>query len=168
MNQRPALTTRAGAPVADDQHSERAGSGGPTLLQDHHLVEKLARFDRERIPGRAVHAVGTGAYGQFEVTHDVTPWTKMRTLSDVGKRTEMYARFSRVADSKGAADTARDPRGFALEFYTEEATWDLVGNNTASRATVSSSPTSSTRRSPTRTPTARSRTTSWTSSRTLY
>jgi catalase len=131
MTKRPPLTTEAGAPVADNQHSQTAGPGGPTLLQDHHLIEKLARLNRERIPERVVHAVGTGAYGYLEVASaDVPKWTKMRVFSEVGKRTPVFARFSTVAGSKGAADTARDPRGFALKFYTEDGNWDLVGNNT--------------------------------------
>jgi catalase len=125
------LTTEAGAPVADNQHSQSAGPGGPTVLGDHHLLEKLARFNRERIPERVVHAVGSGAHGFFEVTSaDVPRWTRMKMFAQSGKRTEVYARFSTVAGSRGAADTARDPRGFALKFYTEDGNWDLVGNNT--------------------------------------
>jgi catalase len=125
------LTTEAGAPVGDNQHSQTAGPGGPVLLQDHHLLEKLARFNRERIPERVVHAVGTGAYGTFTVTNpDVPSWTKMKMFAAVGKRTETFVRFSTVAGSRGAADTARDPRGFALKFYTEDGNWDLTGNNT--------------------------------------
>jgi catalase len=131
MSERPRLTTEAGAPVGDNQHSQTAGPGGPTLLQDHHLIEKLARFNRERIPERVVHAVGTGAYGDLEVTSGEVPqWTKMRVFSAVGKRTPLFLRFSTVAGSRGAADTARDPRGFAVKFYTEDGNWDLVGNNT--------------------------------------
>ncbi|MBX7097101.1 MAG: catalase [Myxococcaceae bacterium] len=125
------LTTEAGAPVADNQHSQRAGVNGPTLLQDHHLIEKLARFNRERIPERVVHAVGTLAYGSLEVTtKDATRWTKAKLFSQKGKKTRLAIRFSTVAGSKGAADTARDPRGFAVKFYTEDGNWDLVGNNT--------------------------------------
>jgi catalase len=124
------LTTDAGAPVVDNQHSQTAGPGGPVLLQDHHLLEKLARFNRERIPERIVHAKGSGAYGSFEVTRDVTRFTRARFLSDVGKRTELFARFSQVVREKGAADTVRDPRGFAVKFYTEDGNYDLVGNNT--------------------------------------
>jgi catalase len=101
------------------------------LLQDHHLLEKLARFNRERIPERVVHAVGSGAYGHFEVTHpEVARWTKMKVFSARGKRTPVFLRFSTVAGSRGAADTARDPRGFAVKFYTEDGNWDLVGNST--------------------------------------
>jgi catalase len=131
MSKRIPLTTEAGAPVADNQHSQTAGPTGPALLQDHHLIEKLARFNRERIPERVVHAVGTGAYGYLEVTSpDVPRWTKMKVFSAVGKKTRLFLRFSTVAGSKGAPDTARDPRGFALKFYTEDGNWDLVGNNT--------------------------------------
>ncbi|MFV8754289.1 catalase [Nannocystaceae bacterium ST9] len=127
----PTLTTEAGAPVIDNLHSQTAGARGPTLLQDHHLIEKLARFNRERIPERVVHAVGTGAYGHLEVTHpDVARWTKAAPFAALGKRTPVFVRFSTVAGSKGAADTARDPRGFAIKFYTEAGNWDLVGNNT--------------------------------------
>lgn len=127
----PRLTSDAGAPIADDRRSQVAGPTGPVLLQDHHLLEKLARFNRERIPERVVHAVGSGAYGTFEVTNpDVPRWTKMKLFSHVGQETRVFARFSTVAGSKGAADTARDPRGFALKFYTEDGNWDLVGNNT--------------------------------------
>ncbi|MFB7864198.1 catalase [Streptomyces sp. NPDC056069] len=124
------LTTESGAPVADNQNSATAGVGGPVLLQDQHLLEKLARFNRERIPERVVHARGSGAYGYFEVTDDVTAYTKAAFLSEVGKKTETFLRFSTVADSLGGADAVRDPRGFALKFYTEEGNYDLVGNNT--------------------------------------
>ncbi|MGW7369060.1 catalase [Streptomyces sp. NPDC054841] len=129
MTQR-VLTTESGAPVADNQNSATAGVGGPLLLQDQHLLEKLARFNRERIPERVVHARGSGAYGYFEVTDDVTGFTRAAFLSEVGKRTETFLRFSTVADSLGGADAVRDPRGFALKFYTEEGNYDLVGNNT--------------------------------------
>ena len=125
------LTTEAGAPVATNQHSQRAGAGGPVLLQDHHLLEKLARFNRERIPERVVHAVGSGAHGYLEVTHpDVARWTRMKVFAAAGQRTPAFVRFSTVAGSRGAADTARDPRGFAVKLYTEDGNWDLVGNNT--------------------------------------
>jgi catalase len=131
MAKRTTLTTEAGAPVIDNQHSQSAGPSGPVLLQDHYLIEKLARFNRERIPERVVHAVGTGAYGHLEVTSpDVPKWTKMRVFSTLGKRAPAFVRFSTVAGSRGAADTARDPRGFAVKIYTEEGNWDLVGNNT--------------------------------------
>ncbi|MCK1797159.1 catalase [Streptomyces sp. XM4193] len=124
------LTTESGAPVADNQNSASAGAGGPLLLQDQHLLEKLARFNRERIPERVVHARGSGAYGHFEVTDDVTEFTRAAFLDTIGKRTEVFLRFSTVADSLGGADAVRDPRGFALKFYTEEGNYDLVGNNT--------------------------------------
>lgn len=129
MTQR--LRSESGAPVADNQHSQTAGPNGPIVLQDQHLLEKLARFNRERIPERVVHAVGSGAHGHFEVTHpDVARWTRMAMFGEVGKRTDVFARFSTVAGSKGAPDSVRDPRGFALKFYTEEGNWDLAGNNT--------------------------------------
>ena len=124
------LTTAFGAPVSDDLNSMSAGSRGPLLLQDAHLLEKLAHFDRERIPERVVHAKGAGAGGYFEVTADVTKYTKAKFLSEVGKRTEVFVRFSTVGGERGSADAARDPRGFAIKFYTEEGNYDLVGNNT--------------------------------------
>ena len=124
------LTTNFGAPIDDDQNTVTAGSPGPALLQDIHLLEKLAHFDRERIPERVVHAKGAGAHGYFEVTHDVTRYTKAKFLSEVGKHTEVFVRFSTVGGEKGSADAARDPRGFAVKFYTEEGNYDLVGNNT--------------------------------------
>ncbi|MBM7441045.1 catalase [Streptomyces sp. HB132] len=129
MSQR-VLTTESGAPVADNQNSATAGAGGPIIVQDQHLLEKLARFNRERIPERVVHARGSGAYGYFEVTDDVTGLTRADFLSEVGRRTETFLRFSTVADSLGGADAVRDPRGFALKFYTNEGNYDLVGNNT--------------------------------------
>lgn len=124
------LTTAFGIPVGDDQNSLTAGPRGPVLMQDMHLLEKLAHFDRERIPERVVHAKGAGAYGYFEVTADVSKWTKAKFLSRVGQRTEVFTRFSTVGGEKGSADAARDPRGFAVKFYTEEGNYDLVGNNT--------------------------------------
>ncbi len=124
------LTTAFGIPVGDDQNSLTAGPRGPVLMQDVHLMEKLGHFDRERIPERVVHAKGAGAYGYFEVTADVTEWTKAKFLSKVGKRTDVVVRFSTVGGEKGSADAARDPRGFAIKFYTEEGNYDLTGNNT--------------------------------------
>ncbi|MFG2398321.1 catalase [Streptomyces lydicus] len=124
------LTTATGAPVADNQNSETAGVGGPGLIQDQLLIEKLAHFNRERIPERVVHARGAGAYGTFTVTADVTRYTRAKFLSEVGKQTETFLRFSTVAGNLGSADAVRDPRGFALKFYTEEGNYDLVGNNT--------------------------------------
>ena len=124
------LTTGHGKPVADDQNTMTAGKHGPALMQDIHLVDKLAHFDRERIPERVVHAKGAGAYGYFEVTHDMTKYTRAKFLSKVGKRTELFTRFSTVGGEKGSADSERDPRGFAVKFYTEEGNYDFVGNNT--------------------------------------
>jgi catalase len=124
------FTNASGAPVSDDQNSVTAGERGPILIQDVHLLRKLAHFNRERIPERVVHAKGAGAYGTFEVTNDVTRYTKATFLSKVGKKTEMFARFSTVGGEKGSADSARDPRGFALKFYTEDGNYDMVGNNT--------------------------------------
>jgi catalase len=124
------LTTSFGMPVADDQNTMTAGKRGPALMQDIHLLEKLAHFDRERIPERVVHAKGAGAYGYFEVTHDVTKYTRAKFLSKVGKRTDLFVRFSTVGGEKGSADSERDPRGFAVKFYTEEGNYDFVGNNT--------------------------------------
>ncbi len=129
-NQKHRLTTAFGIHVADDQNSLTAGERGPVLMQDVHLLEKLAHFDRERIPERVVHAKGAGAGGYFEVTADVTRYTKAKFLSEIGKRTEVFARFSTVGGEKGSADAERDPRGFAVKFYTEEGNYDLVGNNT--------------------------------------
>ena len=126
----PRLTTASGIPVADNQNSLSAGPRGPLLLQDFHLIEKLQHFNRERIPERVVHAKGSGAYGTFTVTHDLRPFTKAKLFSEVGKQTPVFLRFSTVGGEKGSADTERDPRGFALRFYTEEGNWDLVGNNT--------------------------------------
>jgi catalase len=124
------LTTNFGAPVADNQNSLSAGNPGPLLIADYHLIEKNAHFNRERVPERVVHAKGSGAFGYFEVIGDVSEFTKAALFSKKGKRTEMLARFSTVAGERGAADTERDPRGFALKFYTEEGNYDLVGNNT--------------------------------------
>ena len=130
MDDRHDLTTESGVPVADNQHSQTAGPAGPVLIQDQHLLEKLARFNRERIPERVVHARGSGAHGYFEVTKDVTPYTRARFLSEIGKRTEVFVRFSTVAGGRGSADAVRDPRGFAVKFYTEDGNYDLTGNNT--------------------------------------
>jgi catalase len=126
----PVMTTSSGRPVGDNQNSITAGPRGPVLMEDYLLFEKMAQFNRERIPERVVHAKGAAAYGTFTVTHDVTRFTSAKLLNTIGKKTEMLARFSTVAGEKGSADTARDPRGFALKFYTEEGNWDMVGNNT--------------------------------------
>ncbi len=124
------MKTNFGRPVDDDQNSVTAGDKGPIIMQDVHLVEKLAHFNRERIPERIVHAKGAGAGGYFEVTADVAKYTKARFLSQVGKKTEVFVRFSTVGGEKGSADAERDPRGFAVKFYTEDGNYDLVGNNT--------------------------------------
>ncbi|MBB5357452.1 catalase [Rhodanobacter sp. ANJX3] len=124
------LTTAFGAPVPDDDNTMTAGSRGPVLLQDVWFLEKMAHFDREVIPERRMHAKGAGAFGTFTVTHDITRYTRAKLFSEVGKKTDMVARFSTVAGERGAADAERDIRGFALKFYTEEGNWDLVGNNT--------------------------------------
>jgi catalase len=130
MSQPPRLTTASGIPVADNQNSISAGARGPLLLQDFHLIEKLQHFNRERIPERVVHAKGSGAYGSFTVTHDITRYTKARLFERIGKTTDTFVRFSTVGGERGSADTERDPRGFAIRFYTEEGNWDLAGNNT--------------------------------------
>ncbi|MFU8787128.1 MAG: catalase [Candidatus Izemoplasmataceae bacterium] len=124
------LTSGVGAPVYDNQNAMTAGPRGPMLLQDVWYLEKLAHFDREVIPERRMHAKGSGAFGHFTVTHDITKYTKAKIFSEIGKKTEMFVRFSTVAGERGAADAERDIRGFAMKFYTEEGNWDLVGNNT--------------------------------------
>jgi catalase len=124
------MTTTAGNPVADNQNSISAGPRGPLLMQDYQLIEKLAHQNRERIPERVVHAKGSGAYGTLTVTNDVTKYTRAKFLSEIGKQTEVFLRFSTVAGERGAADAERDVRGFSLKAYTEEGNWDLVGNNT--------------------------------------
>jgi len=130
MTDKPKLTTVAGAPVSENQNSMTAGRRGPMLLQDVWFLEKLAHFDREVIPERRMHAKGSGAFGEFVVTHDITRYTKAKLFSEIGKRTPLFARFSTVAGERGAADAERDIRGYALKFYTEEGNWDMVGNNT--------------------------------------
>lgn len=124
------LTTTGGNPIADNQNTLTAGARGPVLLQDYALIEKLAHQNRERIPERVVHAKGWGAFGTFTVTHDISQYTQAALFSEVGKQTELLARFSTVAGEAGAADAERDVRGFAVKFYTEAGNWDLVGNNT--------------------------------------
>jgi catalase len=124
------LTTAAGAPVVDNQNTQTAGPRGPVLLQDVWHLEKLAHFDREVIPERRMHAKGSGAFGTFTVTHDITRYTKAKIFSTVGKKTDLFMRFSTVAGERGAADAERDIRGFSAKFYTEEGNWDMVGNNT--------------------------------------
>lgn len=123
------LTTNLGVPVTDNQNSLTLGERGPVLLQDFQLIEKLAHFDRERIPERVVHAKGAGAYGYFQVYKSMSGYTKASFLQDPNKQTPVFVRFSTVVGARGSADTARDPRGFAVKFYTEDGNYDLVGNN---------------------------------------
>ncbi len=130
MTQCPVLTTAAGNPVADNQNSLTAGARGPGLMQDYQLMERMAHFNRERVPERVVHAKGAGAHGVFTVTRDLSAYTCASLFAKAGNTCEMFARFSTVAGESGSADTARDPRGFSLKFYTAEGNWDLVGNNT--------------------------------------
>ena len=130
MTDKKTLTTAAGAPVPDNQNVMTAGPHGPMLMQDVWFLEKMAHFDREVIPERRMHAKGSGARGSFTVTHDITHYTRARIFSHIGKKTDLFARFSTVAGERGAADAERDIRGFALKFYTDEGNWDLVGNNT--------------------------------------
>lgn len=124
------LTTASGRPYVDHEDSLTAGARGPVLLEDYILHEKLAHFNRERIPERIVHAKGTGAFGTFTVTNDITKYTKAKIFNEIGKQTKVFVRFSTVGGEKGSADSERDPRGFAVKFYTEDGNWDLVGNNT--------------------------------------
>ncbi len=124
------LTNAAGNPVPNNQQSQSAGPRGPVLLQDHHLLERMAHFNRERVPERVVHAKGGGAFGTFTVTGDISKYTSAKLFDTVGKQCRILARFSTVAGEKGFADTVRDPRGFSLKFYTEDGNWDMVGNNT--------------------------------------
>lgn len=130
MTEKKKLTTVTGSPVPDNQNAMTAGPRGPMLLQDIWFLEKLAHFDREVIPERRMHAKGSGAYGTFTVSHDITQYTKAKIFSEIGKKTDSFVRFSTVAGERGAADAERDIRGFAMKFYTEEGNWDLVGNNT--------------------------------------
>ena len=125
----PTQTRDNGAPVGNNQNSQTAGDSGPVLLQDTTLIEKLARFDRERIPERVVHARGSGAYGEFVSTANLSDITMAAPFQETGKKTPVFVRFSTVIHSKGSPETLRDPRGFATKFYTEQGNWDLVGNN---------------------------------------
>ncbi|KAF4766582.1 hypothetical protein HAV15_010929 [Penicillium sp. str.  len=129
-NETPVYTASNGCPVMDPQAAQRIGPNGPLVMQDFHLIDLLAHFDRERIPERVVHAKGAGAYGEFEVTDDISDLTIIDMLKGVGKKTKMLTRFSTVGGEKGSPDSARDPRGFAMKFYTEEGNWDWVFNNT--------------------------------------
>ncbi len=130
MEKKKKLTTADGKPYFENEDSMTAGPRGPVLLQDFYLHEKLAHFNRERIPERIVHAKGTGAFGKFTITGDMTKYTKAKLFSKVGNTCKVLVRFSTVGGEKGSADTERDPRGFAVKFYTEDGNWDLVGNNT--------------------------------------
>jgi catalase len=127
--QRPATTTDSGIPVDSDDHSLTVGPDGPILLQDHYLIEQMAQWNRERVPERQPHAKGGGAFGRFEVTGDVSAYTKA-VLFQPGRSTKLVVRFSTVAGERGSPDTWRDPRGFAIKFYTTEGNYDMVGNNT--------------------------------------
>lgn len=129
-NDKKKLTSVSGRPIAENQNVKTAGKRGPMLLEDYWFLEKLAHFDREVIPERRMHAKGSGAFGKFTVTHDITKYTKAAIFSKVGKETDIFMRFSTVAGERGAADAERDIRGFAMKFYTEEGNWDLAGNNT--------------------------------------
>jgi len=125
------MTTDSGRPVGDNQNSLTVGARGPVIFEDFLLFEKMAHFNRERVPERVVHAKGSGAHGFFVCTNPTMPkYTSAKLFSDVGKRTSLFIRFSTVGGEKGSADTERDPRGFAVKFYTEEGNWDMVGNNT--------------------------------------
>jgi catalase len=124
------LTTASGIPYVENEDSMTAGPRGPILLEDFILHEKMAHFNRERIPERVVHAKGTGAYGTFRVTHDITKYTRAKLFGKTGNECRLLIRFSTVGGEKGSADSERDPRGFAIKFYTEDGNWDLVGNNT--------------------------------------
>ncbi len=129
MTDRPRTTTDSGTPAPSDEFSLSVGPNGPLLLQDHYLIQKMAQFNRERVPERVVHAKGGGAHGFMEITEDVSQFTKAG-LFQKGARTDLFLRFSTVAGELGSADTQRDPRGFAIKFYTDEGNYDLVGNNT--------------------------------------
>ncbi len=124
------LTSVSGRPIAENQNVKTAGKRGPMLMEDYWYLEKLAHFDREVIPERRMHAKGSGAFGTFTVTNDIAPYTKAKVFSEIGKKTNVFVRFSTVAGERGAADAERDIRGFAVKFYTEEGNWDLAGNNT--------------------------------------
>ena len=124
------ITTSHGVPVGDNQNTKTVGPRGPVLMEDFHLIEKMAHFNRERIPERVVHAKGSGAYGHLKITGDITKYTKAKLFARVGNTAEVFVRFSTMGGERGSADTERDPRGFAVKVYTEEGNWDMVGNNT--------------------------------------
>ena len=130
MSESKKLTSASGIPYYENENTMSAGPRGPLLLQDFIIKEKMAHFNRERIPERVVHAKGSGAFGVFTVTNDLSKYTRAKIFNQVGKQTRVFLRFSTVGGEKGSADTERDPRGFALKFYTEDGNWDLVGNNT--------------------------------------
>lgn len=130
MSDKKILTSANGSPIADNQNSKTAGARGPVLIDDYQLIEKLAHFNRENIPERRVHAKGSGAYGTFTVTNDITRYSYASIFAQVGKETPLFIRFSTVGGERGSSDTARDPRGFAVKFYTDQGNWDIVGNNT--------------------------------------
>jgi catalase len=130
MSKKTVMTTAAGNGIGDNQNSLTAGPRGPVLMADYQLMEKMAHFNRERVPERVVHAKGAGAYGKFTVTADISKYTNAKIFSKVGNSCETFARFSTVAGELGSPDTARDPRGFSVKFYTEDGNWDMVGNNT--------------------------------------
>jgi catalase len=127
MTEKSPLGNNFGAPLPNNEHSLTAGERGPVLLQDYFLIEKLAHFDRERIPERVVHAKGAGAFGYFEATADMSRHTKAHLFGAEGRKTKVLVRFSTVGGEKGSSDVDRDPRGFAIKFYTEEGNYDLVG-----------------------------------------
>jgi len=130
MEEKKKLSSVSGRLIPENQNVKTAGRRGPMLLEDHWFLEKLSHFAREVIPERRMHAKGSGAFGKFTVTHDITKYTRAKLFSEIGKETEVFVRFSTVAGERGAADAERDIRGFAVRFYTEEGNWDLVGNNT--------------------------------------
>src|SRR3954452_6513764 len=130
MSENKKLTSASGIPYLNNEDSLSAGARGPLLLQDFILHEKMAHFNRERIPERVVHAKGSGAYGTLTITNDISRFSAAQVFDKVGKKTECFLRFSTVAGERGAADAERDVRGFALKFYTEQGNWDIVGNNT--------------------------------------
>lgn len=130
MEKKTQLTNQVGAPIADNQNIQTAGEHGPALMQNVWFMEKLAHFNRERLPERVVHAKGSGAFGTLTITGDITKYSNAGIFSEIGKKTDLFLRFSTVAGERGAADTERDVRGFAMKFYTEQGNWDLVGNNT--------------------------------------
>ena len=124
------LTAENGRPIADNPNVRTAGLRGPVTARNPRYLEKIAHFDREVIPERRMHAKGSGAFGTFTVTNDITEFTRASIFSEIGKQTPCLVRFSTVAGERGAADAERDIRGFAMKFYTDEGNWDLVGNNT--------------------------------------